>query len=195
MFKKLIAPPRLTLKEKSLEDFQRFFFMSKDPEVMKYIGDGSIFHWTKDVALEKFSLSLTAEHTESYFDVAVYRTDIDLYIGWCRVSYSKFLDQTALEYRLCSDSWGNGYATETASAVLNELFLFDVDKIFACVHPDNTASMKVLQKIGFQLLNTKLSRASGKEIQIFGADRKSFTETCRQSGSSARCLKLMKTNQ
>jgi ribosomal-protein-alanine N-acetyltransferase len=184
MFKKLIETPRLILKEKSLEDFQRFFTMSKDPEVMKYIGDGSIFHWTKDVALEKFSLSLSAEHTEPYFDVAVYRIDINLYIGWCRVSYSKFLNRTALEYRLCSDSWGNGYATETVSAVLNELFKTDMDKIFACTHPDNTASMKVLQKIRFQFLNTKFSRASGKELQIFGVDRKSFSEICKRSCSS-----------
>ena len=64
--------------------------MSKDPEVMKYIGDGSIFHRTENVALGKFSLSLSAEHSKLYFDVAAYRNVIDLNICWCRVSYSKF---------------------------------------------------------------------------------------------------------
>ncbi len=181
MFIKLIKTPRLILKEKSLEDFQRFFAMSKDPEVMKYIGDGSIFHWTKDAALEKFTLSLATVHTEPYFEVAVYRTDIDLYIGWCRVSYSKFLNHTGLEYRLCSDSWGKGYATETVSAVLREILTdIDINKIFACTHPDNTASMRVLQKVGFRFLNTKLSTASGKQIQIFEVDRRSFISAEKQ---------------
>ncbi len=173
MFRKLIKTPRLILKKKSLKDFQRYFAMSKDPEVMKYIGDGSIFHWTKEVALEKFILSLATEHTEPYFEAAVYRTDIDLYIGWCKVSYSKFINQTGLEYRLCGDSWDKGYATETISAVLNEVFAnVDIDKIYACTHPDNKASMRVLHKAGFKFLNTKLSKASGKQMQIFRVNRK-----------------------
>ncbi len=178
MLKKSLETPRLILKEKSLEDFQRFFAMSKDPEVMKYIGDGSIFHWTKEVALEKFTQSLSAENTEPYFEFSVYRQDIDLYIGWCRVSYSKFLNQTGLEYRLCSDSWGCGYATEAVSTVLKEIFTgIEMDKISACTHPDNTASMRVLQKFGFQFINTKLSRASGQQIKIFEVDRKMFIQT------------------
>ncbi len=175
MLKKVIKTPRLILKEKSLEDFQRFFDMSKDPEVMKYIGDGSVFHWTKETALEKFTLDLAVEHSDPYFEFAVYRTDINLYVGWCRICYSKFLDQTGLEYRLSSDSWGSGYATEIVTAVLKEIFTStDMYKIFACVHPDNAASARVLVKAGFQFYNTKLSRASGKQLQIFAADRKSF---------------------
>ncbi len=175
ILKKHLRTPNLVLKEKSSEDFKRFFAMSKDPEVMKYIGDGSIFHWTEDVALEKFTLSLSIKNTEPYFEVAAYRRDINLYIGWCKISYSKFMNQTGLEYRICSDSWGNGYATETVSAVLNEIFTnLDIDTIFACTHPDNKASIRVLQKIGFRFLNTKLSKASGKQIQIFRVHRKSF---------------------
>ena len=175
MSKILMKTPRLILKGKSPEDFNRFFSMSKDPEVMKYIGDGSIFHWTKEVALEKFTMGLSTEHSEPYFEVAVYREDIDLYIGWCRISYSKFLDETALEYRFCSDSWNRGYASETVSAVLNEIFEnMDINEIFACTHPDNTASIRVLQKAGFQFQNTKLSRASGKHLKIFSVDGKSY---------------------
>ena len=174
MSKILMKTPRLILKEKSPEDFGRFFPMSKDPEVMKYIGDGSIFHWTKEVALEKFTTGLFTEHSDPYYEVAVYREDIDIYIGWCRISYSKFLDETALEYRFCSDSWGMGYASETVSAVLNEIFAnTDINKIFACTHPDNTASIRVLQKTGFQFQDKKLSRASGKHLQIFRVNGKS----------------------
>jgi hypothetical protein len=49
---------RLILKPPSLEDFDRYFGMSKDPAVMRYIGDGSIFHWTREVALERFKTQI-----------------------------------------------------------------------------------------------------------------------------------------
>ena len=107
--------------------------MSADPEVMQYIGDGSVYHWTKEVALEKYKDGFSRQDNHGLGNLAVYSVDCDLYIGSCGVGYSKYLDHNELSYRYCRDSWGKGYATEAAVAILTETYrVTDIDDILAC---------------------------------------------------------------
>jgi len=170
-----VTTNRLLLKKESLNDFERFFEMSKDPDVMKYIGDGSIFHWTKKVALEKFRGKLEQQKDTLQGNLAVYKKVNPVYIGWCGVGYSKFLDHIELSYRYCRDAWHKGYASEAATGLLDETFkMAGIDKIQACAHPDNIASIRVLEKLGFLYNRPQASRASGLDIPVFQLDRKSF---------------------
>ena len=152
--------------------------MSVDPGVMQYIGDGNVFHWTKEIALEKFRDRLSRQDTNKFRNLAVYRRACNLYIGWCGVSYSKFLDHIELGYRYCRDSWCKGYATEAASAILAETYkMTDIDEILACVHPGNTASIRVLEKLGFRISHSKLSKPIGKDIPVYKIDRQTYVST------------------
>jgi len=171
----LIATGRLLLKKESLTDFERFFVMSKDPDVMQYIGDGSIYHWTKKVAHEKFKTKLNRPNDDGPGTLAVYTKKNHLYIGWCSIRYSKFLDHIELGYSYCSDAWHNGYATEAASALLAAAYsMNDFDQIQACTHPKNIASIRVLEKLGFNFIYSKRSRGAGRDIPVFQVDRKTF---------------------
>ncbi len=187
MIKKLISmilspsvdTPRLLLKHESLNDFERFYAMSKDPEVMQYIGDGSIFHWTRETALEKFKAGLDRPDDGEFGTLAVYTKDCNLYIGWCGIRYSKFLDHIELGYRYCRDSWFNGYATEAASGILSEAYPLTginpgIDRILACTHPQNIGSIRVLEKLGFTYAFSKLSRPAGMDIPVYQIDRQTF---------------------
>ncbi len=150
--------------------------MSADPEVMKYIGDGSVFTWTKEVAMNRYKDGISGQDNNDFGNMAVYRRDRDLYIGWCGVCYSKFLDHIELGYRYCRYSWGKGYATEAASAILTETYqVTEIDEILACVHPDNTASIRVLEKLGFNYAYSKLSKPIGRDIFVYKIDRNVFT--------------------
>jgi ribosomal-protein-alanine N-acetyltransferase len=178
VFKTSIKTSRLLLQKESLQDFKRFYSMSIDPEVMQYIGDGSIYHWTKQVALEKYKEALSGQDDNRPGNLAVYRKDRDLYIGWCGVCYSKFLDHIELGYRYCSDSWRKGYATEAALAILTTIYKkTDIDNILACTHPENTASIRVLEKLGFNYSFPKLSKPIDKDIPVYKLDRKTFMNT------------------
>lgn len=176
-----VQTPRLLLRHESLNDFQRFFEMSKDPCVMKHIGDGSIFHWTKEQALEKFTDRLKRQQSEEFVNLAVYTRDGNRYIGWCGIGYSKFLDHLELGYRYCIDSWHNGFATEAAAAILAETFrLTDIDRIMACAHPENKASIRVLEKIGFSHTGSKHSRPAKTDISIYRIDRTAFAKSIQK---------------
>ncbi|GIG60431.1 N-acetyltransferase [Longispora fulva] len=46
------------------------------------------------------------------------------------------------------DSWGHGYATEAARGAVEKGFAEGLDEIFAVVHPPNTASVRVCERLG-----------------------------------------------
>ena len=167
------------MQHESTLDFERFYSMTIDPEVMQYIGDGSVYHWTRDTAFAKYGEENISQAKDKMGNLAVYRKDENLYIGWCGVTYSKFLDHIELGYRYCRDSWNRGYATEAGRAVLAETYrATDINKILACVHPENISSIRVLEKLGFRLSHTKFSNPIKREMPVFEIDRAAF-ENCR----------------
>lgn len=170
-----IKTDRLTLKGQSLHDFDGFFAMSKDHQVMKYIGDGSIFHWTRDVAFKKFKEQVSNLKAGTLGEMSVYRQSDACYLGWCAISHSRFLDDIELGYRFRRDVWGYGYATEAATALLSAAYReTDLDRILACAHPDNTASIRVLAKLGFKYAYDMLSKPIGRDIPVYKITRSSF---------------------
>jgi RimJ/RimL family protein N-acetyltransferase len=176
IFNSPVITPRLTLKPESINDFYRFFDMSKDPEVMRWIGDGSIYHWSKETALKKYQAGINNQGTIKLGNLAVYARDSGLYIGWCGVTFSKFLDHAELGYRYCRDAWGQGYATEAAAAVIAETFQkTEMDRVLAIVHPANSASIRVLEKLGFGCIGTRFSRAVDAALPVYALDRDAFT--------------------
>jgi [ribosomal protein S5]-alanine N-acetyltransferase len=167
-----IKTRRLMLKCQSLHDFDGFFAMSKDHQVMKYIGDGSIFHWTRDVAFKKFKEQVSNLKTGTVGEMSVYRQSDACYLGWCAISHSRFLNDIELGYRFRRDAWGYGYATEAATAMLSAAYQStDLDQILACAHPDNAASIRVLVKLGFKYAYDILSKPIGSDIPVFKINR------------------------
>ena len=57
--------------------------------------------------------------------------------------------EAELGFRLARRSWGRGYATEAAQAVVEAAFGAGwVDRLIGIVDPHNSASVRVLQKLG-----------------------------------------------
>ena len=170
-----IKTRRLMLKRQSLHDFDGFFAMSKDHQVMKYIGDGSIFHWTRDVAFKKFKEQVSNLKAGTVGEMSVYRQSDASYLGWCSISHSRFLNDIELGYRFCCDAWGHGYATEAAGAMLSATYqAAGVDQILACAHPENAASIRVLEKLGFKFAYPLFSKPISKDIPVYRINRSTY---------------------
>ncbi len=74
----------------------------------------------------------------------------DQLIGSCEIEYLDETDEYELGYALSKAYWGKGIATETARAAVR--FGFEsaqLERIIAVVVPENTASWRVLEHIGF----------------------------------------------
>lgn len=76
-----------------------------------------------------------------------------------------------LGYWIAEEYWGNGFAFEASKEVIKRAFNdLDVKRIFASFKYENTQSMRVLEKLGFeyhcQLYNTNYSGEVFREIAM-----------------------------
>ena len=77
------------------------------------------------------------------------------FIGTCGMEPFDLAGQPEVElgYRLCLKFWGDGYAKEAATAILSYgLGDLRLARIMAFALPQNRASLRVLEKLGFQYL-------------------------------------------
>jgi RimJ/RimL family protein N-acetyltransferase len=72
-------------------------------------------------------------------------------IGYCGLIPNTYgqPDEPELAYELLRDAWGNGYATEAALAVVERATAEGYPRLWATVRDWNTASRRVLSKLGF----------------------------------------------
>ena len=81
--------------------------------------------------------------------------------------FSELPDFSDIEigWRLKQESWGNGYATEAACAMFNEITKQqDVKKISATANKNNLASIKVMEKLGMQFVKNYTQKEQGADV-------------------------------
>lgn len=66
-------------------------------------------------------------------------------------------DVAATGYVLAREAWGRGYATEALAAIIAIADRLSLGIVYALCHPDNRASIRVLENCGFEL-RSRLAR-------------------------------------
>lgn len=69
-------------------------------------------------------------------------------------------------WHLHPDSWGHGYATEAAAAVIERAFEAGLPEVYAVVRPGNEASVAVCRRLGMVRLG-RMTRWYGVELEAF----------------------------
>lgn len=78
-----------------------------------------------------------------------------------------------LGFHICADHWAKGYATEAALAVIEHGFdVLGAASLFAGHHPDNVASRRTLEKLGFRHTHDEPYAPSGLEHPSYTLDRR-----------------------
>ena len=73
------------------------------------------------------------------------------FIGYCGLIVGRAtLDEPEIAYELFRRAHGRGYATEAARAVLDAAAATGRNRLWATVGAENTASLRVLGKLGFE---------------------------------------------
>lgn len=73
-------------------------------------------------------------------------------------------------WHLHPDSWGRGYATESARGAVERGFAGGLTEVYAVVYPDNAASLAVCRRLGMTPLG-RTTRWYGVELEAFRIDR------------------------
>ncbi|MBX7268453.1 GNAT family N-acetyltransferase [Micromonospora sp. Llam7] len=70
-------------------------------------------------------------------------------------------------WHLHPDSWGHGYATEAARAVLAREFAAGTRQVYAVVTPGNERSMAVCRRLGMTHVGRRTDWYGGTEVETF----------------------------
>ena len=160
-FQPNLTTDRLLLRPPTLADLDAYALIFADPEVMRYIGDGSLRTPDRVGASIERSRVLFERSRVGIF-LAIDR-ETDTILGDCFVvpvmrSGANPKDpedrgpEMELGYRFRRSAWGRGYATEAAQAVRAYAMSPEggrLDRLMAVTHPENTGSQRVLIKAGF----------------------------------------------
>jgi RimJ/RimL family protein N-acetyltransferase len=78
------------------------------------------------------------------------------------------LEDVDLGFAFLSRFWGNGYAYESAAAVMSYAKMrLGIDRIVAITSPNNQASVKLLRKLGFTLERLIIATGGGQDLVLY----------------------------
>lgn len=143
---KILETDRLLLRELEPADAAEFFNLNQNPDVIRYTGDEPF----GDIAAARAFLENYKDYQQhGYGRWAVIEKTTDTFTGWCGLKYDPTRDETDIGFRFFEHFWNRGFATESALACLNYGFrTLRLENIVGRVMQENTASIRVLEKIG-----------------------------------------------
>ena len=148
----VITTERLVVRPWRLDEADRFFDLYRRTEVVRWLGAEPMKDRGEAIAMIKRNRA---------------RFDADCRFGsWAVVDRSSGVPvgsvilkplpdgegEVEIAWQLHPDSWGNGFASEAASAVLDRGFAGGLPEVWAVTYLDNKRSVAVCERIGMRLL-------------------------------------------
>ena len=165
--KMITQTERLIIREFQVSDIEALAQILAKPEVMQFSIDGVFSTKQTAVKLQSF---LDSYQKNGYGKWAVIHRQSGRLIGYCGIVVEEIEGklENELGYRLDSDLWGQGLATEAANACLKYGFdKLNFDYVLGMAEPENKASIRVLEKIGMEFFKESNSVWDGKIYWIY----------------------------
>jgi RimJ/RimL family protein N-acetyltransferase len=135
---------RLSLRPLVAQDTELLFDLNRDPEVMQFLTGRPSTH---DEVEAEVASALGRRW------VAFQRSD-RAFIGWIGAVPSDAGTEVDIGWRLVRSAWGQGLATEAASALIDRLFERGARRVFAQTMAVNERSRRVMQRCGLRYCRT-----------------------------------------
>lgn len=147
----IIETERLILREFVAEDWQAILAYQRDERYLRFYPQSDSSE-TEAQQFVKMFLQQQAEKPRRKFQLAITLQGEDRAIGTCGIRRSSENDFEAdIGFELAPEHWGQGVATEAAQAIVNYGFSeLKLHRISSWCIADNTASARVLEKVGLR---------------------------------------------
>ena len=145
----LIETDRLFLRPLTADDLPALIQFRADDEVSRYIGGAKM--QSPEAVTHRLGFYLECHERYGYGMSAIIRKTDGVMVGWGGLQPLEDSGETEVGYGFARAYWGQGYATETAAACLRYGFeQANLARIVAVAIPENTASRRVMEKIGMR---------------------------------------------
>ncbi len=179
-----LVTQRLVLRPWREADLEPFVAMSADPDVMTYVGAGAPRSATEARAsFENVRATWSNNDGDAMPGLfAIERLDDDRFIGFCGLSKPDFLpelgDDFEIGWRLASWAWGQGFATEAATAVLDWSFAPQDDRtgqrplerVVSVIQLGNERSNRLAERLGMTVERRTIVPAHDRWVDVYQLD-------------------------
>ena len=142
---------RLRMRLFTPADLDRLCEITRDPEVMRYIGYGHPL--SREETLINLGKIMNGFRRRGYGRWALERRDTGALVGYCGLSGMNPDVGIELAYMLARDEWGKGLALEAGRASLRYAFeTLGVDSVAGITLHGNRRSCKVLERLGMKFV-------------------------------------------
>ena len=158
----VLETPRLRLRRLIAADLADLIALDRDPEVMRYVGSPAGARSpaeTEERARVRLLESRRGDHEPLGFWRIEARGDDGAFLGLGALlrmpagpsAIGAADADVEVAYRLVRTAWGRGVATEAVGAlVAHGLSTLGLPRLVAVTYPENRASQRVLDKLGFE---------------------------------------------
>jgi RimJ/RimL family protein N-acetyltransferase len=164
---------RLRLRPWTLEDLIPLSALFAKPEVWRYpFGRGFTAEETEAFLTRRLDL----QENRGLCERAVESRSGGLLIGYIGITMPDWLPEAMptpeIGWRLDPSHWGRGLATEGARACLTDGFtVLDIPEVMAIYEPQNTASGRVMQRLGMQFDRDTVDPERGIPLRFYRISR------------------------
>ena len=146
-----IETGRLLLRWWRDEDLEPYARLCDDPEVMRFIGDGSTL--TREQSGDQISRFVRHRQERGFGLWAAEKRATGAFVGFAGLAHQEDWTEgghkTEVGWRLDRAFWGQGLATEAAKASVAYGFeTLGLVRIISIIQPGNTASRRVAERAG-----------------------------------------------
>ncbi len=166
----VLETSRLRLRAFRDGDLEPFARLNADPRAMRHMGRGPMSLDETKAQLERFQ----AHWDEHGFGLwAIESRETGEFLGRTGVSYhAMWPDDPEVGWSLDPRVWGRGLATEAGEAASRYGFeTLNAPRLVSICTPENRASRRVMQKLGFRYHTTRTYEPLGLDLWIHVVER------------------------
>ena len=166
----IIQTDRLQLRRLSVDDAEFILRLLNEPSFIQNMGDRGVR--TLDEARAYILKGPVASYEKFGFGLWMVETrSAAAPIGICGLLKREVLDDVDIGYALLPEFWSQGYALESASAVMSYAReKLRATRVLAVVNADNQSSIRLLEKLAFQFERMVRLSENAPEIKLFAAE-------------------------
>ena len=166
----ILETDRLRLRRLSVDDAEFILRLLNEPSFIQNIGDRGVR--TIDDARAYILKGPIASYEKFGFGLwLIEEKGTGAPVGICGLLKRDVLEDVDIGYALLPEFWSQGYALESASAVVSYAGeKLGLKRVAAVTNSDNKSSIRLLEKMGFQYERMVRLSADAPEIKLFAAE-------------------------
>jgi RimJ/RimL family protein N-acetyltransferase len=170
----IIKTERLVLRPFTIDDTNFILELLNTEGWIKYIGNRNVK--TKEQATTYLENGPLKSYQTDGFGLSLVQLKAGKTpIGMCGLVKRDYLDHYDIGVAFLPAFTGKGYAYEIATKIIeygmNELKL---EKVLAITLPENFSSVKLLKKIGFNIITNFISKDTNEELSLYSIEKENY---------------------